>query len=627
MRLTITVSLWVALASGCASMPAGGAAAPAPPTSATAGATTIIAVAPPAGPPHPTLWQFLGADAVCADLACKGNCLLAIARQYFPALDGPPPPPPIDDPANLESPNPAVKAAAEVKGEEDAAPAKVQALEYLAKIGCGCYPDVQEALVAGLDDCTESVRFAAASALYKAAGHPCQTCRSSSCCGAIVRAKLTQIAYETRDDGCYFEPSSRVRRMARLALEACGGNCPIPVELPEEEPFPAQPEPPPAPAADMAVKSAKRPTPAVAVSPMPGSPIAVTPLTGDAAAAFTRKGIMAASKLQAGGEGDADPSRITVVSGDDKPVAAGRVIATIDGEEIHESELDAALGRRLQDFPGPLTIDAQREMYRGELLWAIDVRLLRRAARAGNASGKTVQPASAAVTGPLTPADESAARNWLAQAGRQRVQITPDAVLDRYRRNIAQYRRPASARWEQVVVPVRNPGGHQEAQQLIETLRARWLGGRLPPVEDVKLNKVQVQMVEWTEVSSIEPALLRDMVQQLAIGQLSPVFEDASGFRMIRVLERRGESTRSLSEVSAEIERELQRERQQAAERSYLQELRNAATIWTVIPLEEISARAPELTTVSGSAGKDAPQRRAAPAGFLGTRTGTKPAE
>lgn len=609
-------------------MPAGGAAAaPAPPTSATAGATTIVAVAPPAGPPHPTLWQFLGADAVCADLACKGECLLAIARQYFPALDGPPPPPPIDDPANLESPNPAVKAAAEVKGEEDAAPAKAQALEYLAKVGCGCYPDVQEALVAGLDDCTESVRFAAASALYKAAGHPCQTCRSSSCCGSIVREKLTQIAYETKDDGCYFEPSSRVRRMARLALDACGGNCPMPVELPEEEPLPAQPEPPPAPAAEMAVKSAKRPTPAVAAGPSVASPIAVAPLNGDTAPAFTRKGIMAASKLQGGGNAASEAEGVTVVSAVDKPVAAGRVIATIDGEEVHESELDAALGRRLQEFPGELTIDGQREAYRDELLWSIDVRLLRRAARTAGQAGKSVQPASAASVGPLTAADESVARNWLAQNGRQRVQVAPDAVLDRYRRNIAQYRRPAAARWEQVVVPVRTEGGHAAAEQLIETLRARWLGGRLPPVEDIKLNGVQVQLVEWTEVSSIEPALLRDMVQQLAIGELSAVFEDSSGFRMIRVLERRGESTRALSEVSAEIERELRRERQQVAEQEYLQELRDAATIWTVIPLEEISARTPELTTVSGSSGAETPRRRATPAGLLGARAGSSPSK
>jgi hypothetical protein len=621
MRLTILGILLLAAASGCASMPAGGAAAAAPPTSATAGATTIVAVAPPATP-HMTLWQFLGADQVCADLACKGECMLALLRQYFPALDGPPPPPPIDAPANLESPNPAVKAAAEVKGEEDAAPAKAQALEYLAKVGCGCYPDVQEALVSGLDDCTESVRFAAAQALYKAAGHPCQTCRSSSCCGSIVREKLTQIAYETKDDGCYFEPSSRVRRVARLALEACGGNCPMPVELPEEEPIPDQPEPPPAPAAEMAVKSAKGPTPALAVKEINSAE------TG----AVTRKGIMAASKLHGvpGTDDAATDGKVAVAGATEETEAPhGRVIAKIDGESIYESELDAAFGRRVEDFTQPLSLDEQREMYRDELLWAIDVRLLLREMKQGAAGAKGVQTTAATVAETVTAADETIARNWLEQTASQRVTVTPDQILDRYRRNIAQYRRPAAARWEQVVVPISRQGvtGHEEARQLIQKLRARWLGGRLPPVNDAELNHVNVQIVEWTDVSSIQPTLMRNMVQQLAIGELSEAFEDASGFRMVRVLERRSESTRTVAEVSAAIEAELRRESQQAAENKYLHELRTSATIWTIIPLEEVSAQASELATVSGAAPAPEKKPRTTPGGLLGSQAKTLSAD
>ncbi len=70
----------------------------------------------------------------------------------------------IADPANLASPNDAIKAAAQVKAEEDLAPQKIKALKFLAGIGCGCYDEdgkVKNAILAGLADCTPAVRMAA----------------------------------------------------------------------------------------------------------------------------------------------------------------------------------------------------------------------------------------------------------------------------------------------------------------------------------------------------------------------------------------------------------------------------------------------------------------------------------
>jgi len=579
MRLTILLAILVCAASGCMSMPAAGAgAAAAPPTSATAGATTIVAVAPPASPPC-TIWQFLGADQFHADMAAKCACMLYILRPYLPVLDSPPPPPPIDDPANLESPNPAVKAAAEVKGEEDAAPAKAQALEYLASVGCGCYPDVQEALVSGLDDCTEMVRFAAASALYKAAGHPCQTCKSSSCCGPLVREKLMQIAYETKDNACYFEPSARVRRMARLALEACGGACPVPIpELPEEAPVPRR-APPPAPGAEASAASGNRPLPTAVIAELQGA--------GPASAGVTRKSIMAATQLRG------EPATDVKLTSDSQSTAdeeAGRVIATVNGQKIYESELDVAFQTRLADLNGEPTEDEQRRMYRDALLWAIDIRLLldggdeRREKSVLAKAGHTKR----ASTG-ITPENEARARARLDEAARSNVRISQDAILDRYRRNISQYRTPPSVRWEQVVVPFDQHHGREEAKAVVRRLRQRWLGGQLPPVDEGKLDKVRVELVGWTAVSEVQPTQMRQMLTQLAIGQLSPIFEDGTGYRMIRVLERRDEQTKPLSELTAQIEAELRRERQHNAEQEYLTGLRQQAEIWTLIPLGEIT--------------------------------------
>ena len=84
----------------------------------------------------------------------------------WPGLEAKPEILSITDPANLESDNPAVSSAAAVKAEEDAAAQKAKAIAYLASVGCaGCYPGIEDALLAALDDCTELVRFETAKAL------------------------------------------------------------------------------------------------------------------------------------------------------------------------------------------------------------------------------------------------------------------------------------------------------------------------------------------------------------------------------------------------------------------------------------------------------------------------------
>jgi hypothetical protein len=129
------------------------------------------------------------------------------------------------DPKNLESPNPAIKKAAEIKKEEDLAKQKIKAVKYLTKIGCGCYNrdgSITDALLKALDDCTEDVRYATVKAITEAAnGEACVNCKNKSCCSEELSNKLYEMAYERDDAGCYLEPSERVRQAAAEALRAC----------------------------------------------------------------------------------------------------------------------------------------------------------------------------------------------------------------------------------------------------------------------------------------------------------------------------------------------------------------------------------------------------------------------
>jgi hypothetical protein len=213
------------------------------------------------------LWNFLGIPTgTCR--AITDNLLNRSGNH--PGLERKPRLLSIADPRNLESNNPAIKKAAEVKQQEDMAPQKIKALKYLAKIGCACYPGVKEALMAALDDCTESVRYTAASQIAKAAKKNCSCCNKSCCCDEELTKKLAQVANDRDDLGCFKEPSKRVRDAARQALQVCYR---VRVAAPEAAETPAPTPAPPRPPGEVVPPA----LPGETVPPPPTKPPAAPP--------------------------------------------------------------------------------------------------------------------------------------------------------------------------------------------------------------------------------------------------------------------------------------------------------------------------------------------------------------
>ena len=218
--------LLAALCLGCAAAPtaAPSAAPPASPAINTGPATIVVGQQPCC--PKQTLPEFLGLTGLCKAAGALVTRIRARLGMRFPGLEAKPAVLPITDPANAESSNPAVSAASEIKAEEDAAPQKIKGLRYLATIGCGgCYPDVEQALLAGLDDCTEEVRYEAAAALRKHGRQPLPILPRRQMLQPRRAQELQDIAFGVKENtGCYKESSARTRRMARLALAGCCGS-------------------------------------------------------------------------------------------------------------------------------------------------------------------------------------------------------------------------------------------------------------------------------------------------------------------------------------------------------------------------------------------------------------------
>ncbi len=215
-------------------------------------ATTPVLIGPDGAsvPPPPlpmTLPRFLGIDTVGRSCIRKtvllGQITYEKAATVVPALQPPPMSLPSSHPANAASPSPAVAGALKAKEAKVAKAAKVKALGVLAGEDCSTNPHVEEGILAGLDDVSAEVRIAAIEAVI-ASRRGCDP-GCGGCCSIAIRQKLTRMVFEKTGPCCWFEPNSKARRLARLALDGCGGpveaatcDCEIQADYPIEAPSP-----------------------------------------------------------------------------------------------------------------------------------------------------------------------------------------------------------------------------------------------------------------------------------------------------------------------------------------------------------------------------------------------------
>lgn len=118
--------------------------------------------------------------------------------------------------------------------EQDAAKEKIkiEAIRFLGKQDCLCYPEIMDALLASLDDCSEIIRYEALRAIHGG-------CRSSHCatcqypgsgsqtgvqpckCQLKVIRRISRLLLDRNVNGQLKERSVRVRHLAQLILKDC----------------------------------------------------------------------------------------------------------------------------------------------------------------------------------------------------------------------------------------------------------------------------------------------------------------------------------------------------------------------------------------------------------------------
>lgn len=144
--------------------------------------------------------------------------------------------------------------AAKLRARELDIPNRKRALKYLSQFHCSTFPEARAMLVkVMLEDKWEPVRLEAVESLKGMFEECACQCASEEedepsgrekrdalkfgspdldsakhclcCCDAETLTALAKVAYETKDDGCCFEPSRRVREAAVEAIKVCGIPC------------------------------------------------------------------------------------------------------------------------------------------------------------------------------------------------------------------------------------------------------------------------------------------------------------------------------------------------------------------------------------------------------------------
>ncbi len=554
---TIAMLFLLAITIGCASTPTAPPPQPTPPTSVQAGTTTVVAVAPAAQPccKKPTLPECLGLTGLGRGIAGAFHRLFSRLitgldlTGRFPGLQPQDPLVPITDPANMapDAP-PALQAAAAAKEEEDSAKQKIMALRYLATLGCGgCYEKVEEGLLSALDDCTEEVRFEAVSALRGKSAYNCRFCKSSRCCSDKIRRKLNEVAYDVDVNGCYKEPSARVRRVARLALAACCG--PVYSEgetIPSEGP--PDPEAPAGPVEEPAV--------ALGEPPPLFEGIQLVRFETDAQAIL-----------------GTDP-----------------LLAQVDGEPIYESHVRVVVDARLaalKQSPIISTDDARwRQLMPLELQRLITWKLLYIEARK-----ELRAPGSASANMPLSAAE---VQQWFQWRTSGDPNISPQEMAAYFELHRSEFDAPTRVRWEHILVRKSRFNSREEALRVAEYLQNRAQGVQLPEVPfdrqqvDVKTNPLE-------PVNQIQPFIIQQTVQSQPIGQVSPLIEDGEGFHIVRVLDRETGGRAEYARVTEQIRQAIYRERRESTEKQFLARLRTSHEVWMFSDEAPKSVRLPPV--------------------------------
>jgi parvulin-like peptidyl-prolyl isomerase len=181
-----------------------------------------------------------------------------------------------------------------------------------------------------------------------------------------------------------------------------------------------------------------------------------------------------------------------------------------------------------------------------------------------------------------------------------------------YEAHLEDFRRPARAKFRELVSQYSKCASVDEAQKLISQMGNEvYLGGAsFESVSKRLSHSVRASMggvYDWTTQGALKSTKVDEVVFSIPLKRLSLVIEDTDGFKIIEVLERESARTIPFEEAQLEIRSRLNDEKKRKAKEELLAKLKEKTNIWSKWP-EDIPGAKPlsELQEADKSSSTDA---------------------
>ena len=178
------------------------------------------------------------------------------------------------------------------------------------------------------------------------------------------------------------------------------------------------------------------------------------------------------------------------------------------------------------------------------------------------------------------------AQQWIRQQVKLDEETTYDQMLDYYREHLADFEKPARARWEELVVRFSKYPGKAEAYAAIALMGNQVLAGaplaRIAQSQSDGVTSSEGGRRDWTFEGSLVSEVLDRALFGLPVGQLSPILEGEHGFHIVRVIEREEASRTPFLEAQVEIRSKIRQQRTKEQLQAYVARLQQEIPVWTI---------------------------------------------
>ena len=155
---------------------------------------------------------------------------------------------------------------------------------------------------------------------------------------------------------------------------------------------------------------------------------------------------------------------------------------------------------------------------------------------------------------------------------------THQEMLDRYKKNLASYEKPARAKWEQVVIRFDRTDSRTDAKRKIAKIGNQIIHGANFNATAKKhshgFKAASGGQHDWTTQGALALDEIDEAIFSLPVGELSELIETKRGFHIVRVIERAEASRTPFLEAQIEIKKKIVGEKRKVLFDKYIAKLR-----------------------------------------------------